>query len=470
MVATSKVKIIMNKPGDDAQTVVPGAQNLSPQFMATQHQQEGWAAKWARALRGCINTLLDAKVNETVSAATNPQYVQSATLASQQQQANTTSNTSITLSTAEIDASKTKLVPGTVEAWQKWTLPKMAKIAPALAKHLGLDEETFFACLAADPRLAKEDAAAVASLSAMLDTESIHVINFKAGVLACDEAEEAAGVDLPATTLSAYRLWHAIGASEHCGVGAMRSARVKAFKEKAYFKREMAVESFVHGANSLRADIKLLPANERAGDNVELRMLIKKVEHLIEEEAKEYIKTIDKREAIGKPPKWSYDELAALLAIDVNTSYVNDPTFTANKAAVYPPPPPPSSKTWCVACGSREHNLKDAAGNYVCTAKCKDCRFSFCPGVRDGSVPGVPAETCVVCADVLPPNPQVKNAKGWPIPAHLYKQLEQKRGELDKENGGGKASLTAKSARVQTDEASDLAALCSIPTAGVTFF
>ena len=45
----------------------------------------------------------------------------------------------------------------------------------------------------------------------------------------------------------------------------------------------------------------------------------------------------------------------------------------------------------------------------------EECQSDICPGLRGG--------ICVVCADSMPSNNEVKNALGKPVPEHVYKCL-----------------------------------------------
>ena len=72
-----------------------------------------------------------------------------------------------------------------------------------------------------------------------------------------------------------------------------------------------------------KAEFELLPASERRGEHALELALLDKTEAAfagIDDTIAEYKKKIKKREAHGRPLKWTYEELAEELAIEI-TAY-----------------------------------------------------------------------------------------------------------------------------------------------------
>ena len=72
---------------------------------------------------------------------------------------------------------------------------------------------------------------------------------------------------------------------------------------------------------------------------------------------------------------------------------------------------PGGGKRGCLNCGSKDHD------NWECKYRCTDCGKGFC-----GSF--ITKECPCGKGDSLPPNEEIKNIKGTPIPAKLYEQLQ----------------------------------------------
>ena len=158
------------------------------------------------------------------------------------------------------------------------------------------------------------------------------------------------------------------------------------------------------------AEFKLLPSDckERAEANADVKMLLSKMPITISEEVNEYTKKIQKREALDLPLKFTYDDLAMMLAADVVAANINT-SGTINAAK--------GGRRICLNCGSPDHLVseKDANGKRLCTKLCPQCNNNICPGVRGG--------VCVVNADEMPDIKDIKNAEGRPIPPHIYQWL-----------------------------------------------
>ena len=326
------------------------------------------------------------------------------------------------LTTKEIEANTTSIAPGEVAGWQEWTLPALAKHTPLWAACIELSPEQYAKRLRADPNLRAQDEHNASMIIAMLDSSHLRVKNFKSTVSASDREEREAGIDdMPRTAASGYRLWHAIAKSALCGTGATRTARVRAFKEKGYFTAGMTNEAVIDAANSLRADFELLPPSERRGDNALIRAMLDKMPSAIDDETAAYLKKLEKREALGKPPKWTYEELTALIAIDL---------AALDSATIKSLGDRGGGRKQCVRCGAFGHLAgdKDANGRPVCTAVCGECDSRICPGCR-------PGERCAVMADAMPPITELKNGKGMAYAPKIYEQLAayrtQKRASLN---------------------------------------
>ena len=241
-----------------------------------------------------------------------------------------------------IKANKTDLTPGSVVQWATWSVPALLVHVPTFSKFKDLPQQQFELMCQNDPQLAAENTEIAGTLIAALDNQSVHVKNFKENLIQTDATAPKSG----------YKMLHAIMSSEECGRGVFRSARIDDFNTKHFFTDTYTVDDVVSAANKARREYALLPYSERAKPNAEVMMLLSKMPICIEEDVAGYIKKIKKREARDLPIKWSYDELATMLAIDINTKYVeskgNASAGTARAVST------PFKKPVCVNCGSED--------------------------------------------------------------------------------------------------------------------
>ena len=324
--------------------------------------------------------------------------------------------------TAIIEANSTDLTPGTVTGWSKWSLSHLLVNVPNFAKAYNLPSDQFEAACSSNPALLSAENAAIAgTLSAALKKDSEHVANFKAELIKMD----------PTASSSGYKLLHAILSSERCGSGIYRTQRVNDFKYKDFFANANTVEQVIKMAHQAHNEYMLLPEDERATPNAAIKMLLDKAPISINEEVAQYRKKIDKREALDLPLKWSYDELAMLIAVDIAAASITNGTIKAAKTTEKP--------RICVNCGSKDHIVTDKGpdGKRLCTKKCpnEQCKSGICPGLRGG--------ICVVCADEMPKNEEIKNAIGKPIPEHIYKWLVELRQQKRPTPTASMATMTA---------------------------
>ena len=304
--------------------------------------------------------------------------------------------------TAVIENNKTGLVPGTVKNWSKWSLPLLLVNVPNFKMYYSCSPEVFNDLCTKLPRLQEENEAIAGTLTAALDNTSTHVTNFK---------NELIKMDCDASS-SGYKLLHAILSSEECGRGIYRMSQVNDFEAKSFFNDVSTVEDVIAASDTMLAEYQLLPESERSEQNAEIKMLLKKMPLSIESEVAEYKKKIKKKEAYDLPLKWTYKQLAMMLAVDIISAKI-DTSGTINAAK--------STKRVCLNCGSPDHLVteKDAKGKRLCTKQCPECKSTICPGVRGG--------VCVVHAETMPERKSIKNTEGWPVPEHVYKWLEELR-------------------------------------------
>ena len=303
------------------------------------------------------------------------------------------------ISTAIIKTNKTDLKPGTVKAWSKWSLNPLLANVPMFNKYKDHSPNEYLKLMKRSSTLVAEDAAAAGTLTAALDDTSTYVTNFKNELIKTD----------PDASSSGYKLYHAILSSEDCGRGIYRTSRISQFNTKSFFLNATTVEEIIAASNVMLAEFNLLPPDckERADKNADVKMLLSKMPITIEEEVKEYNKKINKCEARDLPLMFTYDELAMMLAADIVAASINS-SGTINAAKGGP--------RICLNCGDTSHLVTDK----VCTKKCPQCNSKICPGLRGG--------ICVVYADEMPENKDVKNAGGVkPIPEHIYQWLVELR-------------------------------------------
>ena len=219
------------------------------------------------------------------------------------------------ISTAIIKTNKTDLKPGTVKAWSKWSLNPLLANVPMFNKYKDHSPNEYLKLLKRSSTLVAEDAAAAGTLTAALDDTSTYVTNFKNELIKTD----------PDASSSGYKLYHAILSPEDCGRGIYRTSRISQFNTKSFFLNATTVEEIIAASNVMLAEFNLLPPDckERADKNADVKMLLSKMPITIEEEVKEYNKKINKREARDLPLKFTYDELAMMLAADIVAASIN---------------------------------------------------------------------------------------------------------------------------------------------------
>lgn len=337
-----------------------------------------------------------------------------------------------TLTTAVLQSHKTDLAPGGVPQWCVWARPVLAKNTKLWNAALDLPEDAFLARLDTEPDMQAQDEHNAAMITAMLDPTSPHVRAFKAEVAERDATAAREGSAKTPIVSSGYRLWHAITASAQCGVGAQRMSRMQAFKDTNYFGLAQTYETFVLAAHTLRADFMLLPESARRGEHALERAMLDRMPSAIESEVAAYRKKIEKREALGQPLKWSYDEMVKLLAIEVVAAATV--TGTAKKASSAT-----NAGVICVRCGQRGHKAGDKRddGTPVCVARCEHCGSRVCPGCRASGL-------CEVMKDVMTPRTELRNAAGDLYDKKIYDILAAHREKTRTAKG---LQPTAKAAR-----------------------
>ena len=244
--------------------------------------------------------------------------------------------------TAVIEANKTDLKPGKIKSWSKWSLPLLLVNVPNFKKHWDCTPAVFDNLCAQMPRLQEENEAIAGTLTAALDNTSTHVTNFKNELVKMDSEASSSG----------YKLLHAILSSEECGRGIYRISRVKEFEAKPFFNNVSTVEDVIAMSDTMLAEYQLLPESERSEENAEIKMLLKKMPLFIESEVAEYKKKVAKKEAYDLPLKWTYKQLAMMLAVDIISANIDGPTSGTINAGK-------SGKRICLNCGSPDHMVTE---------------------------------------------------------------------------------------------------------------
>ena len=244
--------------------------------------------------------------------------------------------------TAVIENNKTSLVPGTIKNWSKWSLPPLLVNVPNFKMYYSCSPEAFNDLCTQLPQLNEENEAIAGTLTAALDNTSTHVINFKNELVKMDSDASSSG----------YKLLHAILSSEECGRGIYRMSRIKDFEAKSFFNSVSTVEDVIAASDTMLAEYHLLPESERSEQNAEIKMLLKKMPLSIEAEVAEYKKKINKKEAYDLPLKWTYEQLAMMLAVDIISAKIDSSTIGTINAGK-------STKRICLNCGSPDHLVTD---------------------------------------------------------------------------------------------------------------
>jgi hypothetical protein len=150
-----------------------------------------------------------------------------------------------------------------------------------------------------------------------------------------------------------------------------------------------------------------------------------------------HITKLKERLAIGHGAKYSYDQLVQKMAVHVVGARIDLHVQSANSTPIpvgrTPIPvgsseradgtrdtrkPRPQDKR-CMNCDSKDHNTteKDENNRFLCTVKCPKCECYYCPGIR--------GLECVVIMEEMPPNAEVLNAAGKPVPPFIYEKLSE---------------------------------------------
>ena len=353
------------------------------------------------------------------------------------------------LSTPETAALKTKLTRGTVVEWTEMAAGDVTSNCEIF------DEDTFdwtemhfWKRYKASPALQAEDKYLARQIKACLDPEATAVKIFKKKMVRDDRAERASGSTLPPTKSSGWRMWQAIKMSEMTATGARASADVDAFNNKTYVTPGMSYDEFTLAIELAREHFHLLPEEEQKGKHADIYMLLRKMPPGTEEKVAKFKEKLVEYTALGKPPKYSYEEYAEKLSVIVcnmkagTIRQVHTPWQPGKgkgekgkgggKGDATPNPrggPP------CRCCGSMQHghDSKDADGKKICTKLCK-CGQSICVTGIAKSVGGVPGGRCLLELDVLPPRESILDMRDEPIPNSLYKSVERAHKQM-KERG-----------------------------------
>ena len=335
------------------------------------------------------------------------------------------------LNSTQLLALATDLVPGQVEQWVVLSSSALAKKTPLWGKYWLKREETsmddFLERLKDDATFAAQDEHNAGMIMAMLNGKSVNVTNFKTEMIKLDKTRRAEGK--PPIIDSAWLLYNHIEENAQCGVGMKRAARIKDFKANPYFGGAMTTEQFTAAANAMSNDFMLLPESERKDEYAVYRALLAKMPPSMDIKVKEYEYKITKSETLGKPFKWSIDELVQILAIDYGEATV-EMTGRAGKSSF-------DKTKGCSVCGDPNHHAgqRDERGKLICKAYCGGC------GERNCAAALGDASKCMLKLSTLPSQTEYKNAAGKTVPAHIFEYMAKKHAER---------RLTNKSATVGT--------------------
>lgn len=325
----------------------------------------------------------------------------------------------VMLNSAQITANATDLEPGRTGTWHKLAISALAKNTPhwaKLAKTL-TTEESFTELYDSDAKFASQDEFNAGMIMAMLNKKSVHVTNFLDTVVQRDEARLEADT-LPLIADSAWLLGALALEQAGCGDGIKRMSRIQQFKNKPYFGQVMNIEQYIAVSNELRTDFNLLPESERKDEYAVFKALLGKLPPAMEATTKEYSDKILKKETLGQPLKWTYEQLVQLLAIEYTAINGTDLTVRTGKSAATGPKK-------CTICGEAGHyaGQRDDGGRLVCKAMCKGCGEKNCPAAMGD------AAKCILTLGKMPPHSQYLNAAGNTVPTHIYNFLVKKHAE-----------------------------------------
>ena len=338
----------------------------------------------------------------------------------------------VVVSSKLLENLSTDLKPGTVGLWAKCVFPQVTKDATEFAKWIDVSEEKYMEQLEVNSVLRSQDKDMSTILMSMLNKDSEHVEAFKE-----DLTEQ-----LPDALTSGYKMWHAIKSSEEVGSGVYRRVRITQFWQKDHFNLNMSVEQMLAAAKKMRKEYHLLPADVRSTPHAEEKMLLDKMPAALNDVVATYKKKLQKREDLGQPLKWTYEDLAMHIAIDTHAGLI-DGSIRQESSIRFGKTGKGGVKL-CVNCGSTEHVVTDKK----CTKTCDECGSKICPKVR--------GYECVVTADKMPLNKEVLNAKNppHPVPPHVYQWLVDLRKEKRAPDGTVKAAKI-NAATATEGEASD---------------
>lgn len=181
----------------------------------------------------------------------------------------------------------------------------------------------------------------------------------------------------PAALKSGHKLACMLASITTANSTAEYDERLERVDNGVYFRMGMAQVDAEAAANEFRDDWSLTAA--ASGSNSErdlIRRLIKKFPPELESKSEDLAAKLTECEITGAALPWSYDQLAAILAVylrskkkKIKTQHADDESeaFNASKN-------PNAKKPPCNNCGSMQHGYAD------CPARCVDCDLPFCAG------------------------------------------------------------------------------------------
>ena len=205
--------------------------------------------------------------------------------------------------------------------------------------------------------------------------------------------------------------------------------RVADYNETSFFEMTSDTDKNEHAAAELLTSFRAQPADVRSSRNAELRALIRKLPAALATEAKDLERKLLKKEALGKPVPWSYNELSILAAQYIAFEVRHNGggggggggTIAAGEeasAGERPPSKPTADK--CFNCNKPGHSADE------CRKVCAKCSIKGCPGGR--------GETCVVEKKDFPSKVKNFSPRGC-VPDRVYRALKE--AHEAKHGGGG---------------------------------
>ena len=192
--------------------------------------------------------------------------------------------------------------------------------------------------------------------------------------------------------------------------------------KKPFFRMGMADVNVKLSARRLKALRAQLPVTARGGKRELLRDLLSKFPPELEKKAKKYAREMCEAEVCGQPYKWTYGQLASILATLIATG----PAAEAN-AADYPRGGVGGADRalftaafkGCLHCGLDNHETRDCK-----VQPCGFCNLRFCFGIRKKGK----ARSCLVKR--LIEGGKITDAdigfNGKPLPPHLIEQINER--------------------------------------------